>query len=275
MPGQRMDARFGPARHRFVRPAAGLYNRAMDDAELQRYSRHILLPQIDIAGQEKLLAARVLVIGMGGLGSPVAMYLAAAGVGRLVLVDHDKVDLTNLQRQIAHATDRIGEKKVVSAARTLAALNPHVDVTVIDHKLSDAELGEEVRLADVVIDASDNFATRHLVNRVCVREKTPLVSGAVVRFEGQIGVFDPRRADSPCYRCLYAEDGEPDEPCAQFGVLASAPGIVGSIQATETLKLLLGIGEPLVGRLLVLDVLTMEWRTLRLRKDPNCPVCKS
>jgi adenylyltransferase/sulfurtransferase len=247
----------------------------MDDAELQRYSRHILLPQIDIAGQEKLLAARVLIIGLGGLGSPVAMYLAAAGVGRLVLVDHDHVDLTNLQRQIVHGTERIGEKKVISAARTLTALNPLVALNVVDHKLSEAELGEQVRLADVVVDASDNFATRHLVSRVCVREKTPLVSGAVVRFEGQVSVFDPRRADSPCYRCLYGEEGEPDEPCARFGVLASAPGIIGTIQATETLKLLLGIGDTLVGRLLLLDVLAMEWRTVRLRKDPNCPVCRS
>jgi adenylyltransferase/sulfurtransferase len=247
----------------------------MDDAELQRYSRHILLPQIDIAGQEKLLAARVLVIGMGGLGSPVAMYLAAAGVGRLVLVDHDNVDLTNLQRQIVHGTDRLGEKKVISAARTLTALNPLVVINVVDHKLSETELSEQVRLADVVVDASDNFATRHLVNRACVRAKTPLVSGAVVRFDGQVSVFDLRRADSPCYRCLYGEDGEPDEPCAVFGVLASAPGIIGSIQATEALKLLLDIGEPLVGRLLLFDALAMEWRTVKLKKDPNCPVCQS
>jgi adenylyltransferase/sulfurtransferase len=247
----------------------------MEDTELQRYSRHILLPQIDIAGQEKLLAARVLVIGLGGLGSPVAMYLAASGVGHLVLVDPDQVELTNLQRQVVHTTLTLGEPKVISAMRQLRALNPGTELTVIDHKLSDAGLGEQVRLADVVVDASDNFATRHLVNRACVREKTPLVSGAVVRFEGQVSVFDARRADSPCYRCLYGEDGEPDEPCAQFGVLASAPGIIGSIQATETLKLLIGIGEPLVGRLLLLDALSMEWRIVRLKKDPNCPVCQS
>ncbi len=247
----------------------------MDDAQLLRYSRQILLPQIGIEGQAKLLRARVLIIGLGGLGSPVAMYLAAAGVGQLVLVDHDKVDLTNLQRQIVHSTERIGTDKVASAAHTLRALNPLIALATINHTLSEAELAQQVQLADVVVDASDNFATRHLVNRVCVREKTPLVSGAVVRFDGQVSVFDASRADSPCYRCLYSEEGEPDEPCAQFGVLASAPGIIGSIQATETLKLLLGIGETLVGRLLVLDALTMEWRTIKLRRDPACPVCRT
>jgi adenylyltransferase/sulfurtransferase len=245
----------------------------VDDAQLLRYSRQILLPQIGIEGQSKLLRARVLIIGLGGLGSPVAMYLAAAGIGHLVLVDHDKVDLTNLQRQIVHSTERIGTDKVASAAHTLGALNPLVTLVPFNRKLSDAELAEQVQLADVVVDASDNFATRHLVNRVCVRAKTPLVSGAVVRFDGQVSVFDASRADSPCYRCLYTEEGEPDEPCSQFGVLAAAPGIIGSIQATETLKLLLGIGEVLVGRLLVLDALTMEWRTIKLKKDPACPVC--
>jgi adenylyltransferase/sulfurtransferase len=246
----------------------------VDDAQLLRYSRQILLQQIGIEGQSKLLRSRVLIIGMGGLGSPVAMYLAAAGVGHLVLVDHDTVDLTNLQRQIVHNTERVGEEKVASAAKTLAALNPLVELLTFNRRLREAELAEQVQLADVVVDASDNFATRHLVNRVCVRERTPLVSGAVVRFDGQVSVFVPTRPDSPCYRCLYTEEGEPDEPCAQFGVLASAPGIIGSIQATETLKLLLGVGEALVGRLLVLDVLTMEWRTIKLKRDPNCPVCK-
>lgn len=245
----------------------------MDDAQLLRYSRQILLPQIGIEGQSKLLRSRVLIIGLGGLGSPVAMYLAAAGVGHLVLVDHDKVDLTNLQRQIVHNSERIGEEKVASAAKTLRALNPQVELLTINRRLDESELAHQVQLADVVVDASDNFATRHLLNRVCVRERTPLVSGAVVRFDGQVSTFVPSRPDSPCYRCLYTEEGEPDEPCAQFGVLASAPGIIGTIQATEALKLLLGIGEALVGRLLVLDVLTMEWRTIKLRRDPRCPVC--
>jgi adenylyltransferase/sulfurtransferase len=245
----------------------------MDDAQLLRYSRQILLPQIGIDGQTRLLRSRVLLIGLGGLGSPVAMYLAASGVGQLVLVDHDRVDLTNLQRQIVHTTGRIGLEKTASAAQTLTALNPEVQVVTINHKLDDAALTEQVQLADVVVDASDNFATRHLVNRVCVREKTPLVSGAVVRFEGQVTVFRPDREDGPCYRCLYAEDGAPDEPCSQFGVLAPAVGIIGSVQATETIKVLLNLGESLAGRLLVLDALAMEWRTLRLKKDPACPVC--
>jgi adenylyltransferase/sulfurtransferase len=247
----------------------------MDDAQLLRYSRQILLPQIGIEGQAKLLRARVLIIGLGGLGSPVAMYLAAAGVGRLVLVDHDKVDLTNLQRQIVHTTERIGTRKVESAARTLKALNPEVELITLDRKLDAEGLAREAQLADVVVDASDNFATRHLVNRACVRTRTPLVSGAVVRFEGQITVFRPDLPDSPCYRCLYGEEGEPDEPCAVFGVLAAAPGIIGAVQATETLKLLLGTGESLAGRLLLLDALTMEWRAIKLKKDPHCPVCGS
>lgn len=245
----------------------------MNDDQLLRYSRHILLRQVDIAGQEKLLAARVLVIGLGGLGSPVAMYLAASGVGRLVLVDHDKVELTNLQRQIVHTTASIGQDKTASATSQLQALNPEIAITAINRKLGEAELLEQVRAADAVVDASDNFATRFAVNTACVKAKKPLVSGAVVRFEGQVAVFRPDLPDSPCYRCLYAESSEPEEPCAEFGVLAPAAGIVGSIQAAETLKLLLGVGQTLTGRVLLLDVLTMEWRELKLRKDPACPVC--
>jgi molybdopterin-synthase adenylyltransferase len=245
----------------------------MDDRQLLRYSRHILMPQVGIEGQSRLLRSRVLVMGMGGLGSPVAMYLAASGVGHLVIVDHDKVDLTNLQRQIVHATDRIGQPKVASAERTLRALNPDIQIMGIDHKLDAAELEHQVQLADVVVDATDNFATRHLLNRVCVHEATPLVSGAVVRFEGQVTVFRPDLADSACYRCLYPDNEEPDEPCAQFGVLAPAVGVIGCVQAVETVKLLMGIGETLSGRLLLMDALTMEWRTVKLRKDPSCPVC--
>lgn len=245
----------------------------MDDRQLLRYSRHILLRRVDVAGQEKLLNARVLIIGLGGLGSPAAMYLAASGVGHLVIVDHDKVELTNLQRQIVHTTESIGQDKAASAARQLKALNPEITVTAINRKLEGADLTEQVRAADVVVDASDNFPTRFLLNAACVREETPLVSGAVVRFEGQVAVFRADLPDSPCYRCLYHETGEPDEPCAEFGVLAPVTGIVGSIQAAETLKLLLGIGETLTGRVLLLDALAMEWRELRLRKDPHCPVC--
>lgn len=246
----------------------------MDDRQLLRYSRHILLQQVDIAGQEKLLRARVLLIGLGGLGSPVAMYLAASGVGHLVIVDHDKVELTNLQRQIVHTTASIGEYKTASAATQLKALNPDITITAINRKLDEAGLLEQARAADVVVDASDNFDTRFAVNRACVKAKKPLVSGAVVRFEGQVGVFRPALPDSPCYRCLYAESNEPGEVCAEFGVLAPVAGMIGSIQATETLKLLLGTGETLTGRVLLLDALTMEWRELKLRKDPACPVCR-
>ena len=242
----------------------------MDDKQLLRYSRHILLPQIDVRGQEKLLASRVLIIGLGGLGSPVAMYLAASGVGNLVLVDYDRVDLTNLQRQIVHATERVGQDKTTSAAQGLAALNPGVRVTTINQKLEGAALEEQVQQVDAVVDTTDNFASRFAINAACMRAGKPLVSGAVVRFEGQVAVFPP---GGPCYRCLYAEGGGPDEACATLGVLAPAAGIIGSIQAVETLKLLLGIGQTLAGRLLLFDALNMEWREIRLRKDPLCPVC--
>jgi adenylyltransferase/sulfurtransferase len=242
----------------------------MDDKQLLRYSRHILLPQIDVRGQEKLLASRVLIVGLGGLGSPVAMYLAASGVGNLVLVDHDRVDLTNLQRQIVHATERVGQDKTTSAAHGLAALNPGVRLTTINQKLEGAALEEQVQQVDAVVDTTDNFASRFAINEACMRAGKPLISGAVVRFEGQVAVFPP---GGPCYRCLYAEGGGPDEACATLGVLAPAAGIIGSIQAVETLKVLLGIGQTLAGRLLLFDALNMEWREIRLRKDPVCPVC--
>ncbi len=247
----------------------------LSEEQFQRYARHLILDEVGEEGQEKLLAARVLVIGLGGLGSPAAMYLAASGVGRLVIVDHDKVELTNLQRQIVHTTPAIGEDKTASAARQLAALNPDIEITAINRKLDAAELLAQVRAAQVVVDASDNFATRFAINSACVQAKRPLVSGAVVRFEGQVAVFRPDLPDSPCYRCLYADANAPDEACAEFGVLAPAAGVIGSLQATETLKVLLGIGQTLAGRLLILDLLNMEWRTLRLRKDPACPVCAS
>ncbi len=246
----------------------------MDDKQLLRYSRQILLPQIDIAGQQKLLASRVLMIGVGGLGAPVATYLAASGVGHLTLVDHDTVELTNLQRQPIHTTHSLGELKVESARRMLAALNPDVQVSTVNRKLGEGELIEAVQAADVVIDCSDNFPTRFAVNRACVAAKKPLVSGAVVRFEGQVGVFRADRSDSPCYACLYRDTGSDEgDLCSQFGVLAPVAGTIGALQATETLKVLLDIGETLAGRLLVLDALHMEWRTVRLRKDPACPVC--
>jgi len=245
----------------------------MDDPQLLRYSRQILLPQVGIEGQQRLLAARVLIIGVGGLGSPAAMYLAASGVGHLVLVDHDKVELSNLQRQIAHTTDRIGIAKVSSAQQTLAALNPAVQVTAIVGQLDPEALVEQVQLADAVVDCSDNFATRFALNRVCVTNRTPLISGAAIRMEGQVAVFRPERNDSPCYRCLYKDMDELAESCSQTGVLAPLVGIIGSIQATETIKVLLDIGETLTGRLLILDALTMEWRSIKLRKDPDCPVC--
>jgi len=245
----------------------------MNDNQLLRYSRQIMLPSVDFEGQQTLLHARVLVIGLGGLGSPVAMYLAAAGIGTLALCDHDVVDLSNLQRQIIHDTKRIGVTKTQSATETLAALNPDTQIVALNHKLCGAALLEQVHLADVVVDASDNFATRFQLNEACVAENTPLVSGAAIRMEGQVSVFRNDRADSPCYRCLYRDEAEVAETCSENGVLAPIVGIIGSIQATETLKILLNIGQTLQGRLLVLDGAYMEWRTIRLKKDASCPVC--
>ena len=248
----------------------------MDDSQLLRYSRQILLPQIGIEGQQKLLAARVLIIGVGGLGSPVATYLAASGVGHLVLVDHDSVELTNLQRQPIHTTESLGQLKVGSAQKMIAALNPEVRVEIVDHRLDGTALLEAARTADVVVDCSDNFPTRFAVNRACVAARKPLVSGAVVRFEGQVSVFRAELPGSPCYACLYRDTGsEEGDLCSQFGVLAPAAGMIGTIQAVETLKLLLGIGSTLTGRVLMVDALNMEFRSLTLRKDPDCPVCGS
>lgn len=238
-----------------------------------RYSRHILLAQIGDEGQEKLLAARVLIVGMGGLGSPVAMYLAASGVGHLVLTDFDVVELSNLQRQIIHHTDDVGENKVASARAAIHDLNPDVQVTAIPWALEDDELAREVGDADVVVDACDNFESRFELNAVCWRLRTPLVSAAAMRLDGQVTVFDGRNPDSPCYRCLYSDESTEGEACSQVGVLAPLLGIVGSIQATEAMKLIVGMGTTLVGRVIVLDALDMEWRSLKLRKDPHCPVC--
>ncbi|MDD5330587.1 MAG: molybdopterin-synthase adenylyltransferase MoeB [Sulfuricella sp.] len=246
----------------------------MDDNQLLRYSRHILLPQIGIEGQEKLLAAHALIIGAGGLGSPAALYLAAGGVGRITLCDGDSVDLTNLQRQIAHFTHSLGSNKALSAQRTLAAINPEVTVTAVAERVEGRELDHLVSQADIVLDASDNFATRHAVNRACVAHGKPLVSGAAIRFDGQVTAFDLRRPDSPCYHCLFPEaGGEEGERCAVMGVFAPLVGIIGSMQAAEALKILSGAGQSLAGRLLLLDGLQMEWRSIRLKKDPACPVC--
>jgi adenylyltransferase/sulfurtransferase len=246
----------------------------MNDDQLLRYSRHILLPEIGVEGQERLNAARVLVIGAGGLGSPIALYLAAAGVGTLTLCDDDKVDLTNLQRQIVHRTDAIGRLKVESARDTLAGVNPEIHVERVASRVAGDELDQLVARADVVLDGCDNFATRHAVNRACVRHKKPLVSGAGVRFDGQVSVFDMRDANAPCYACLFPEDGEGEEVrCAVMGVFAPLTGIVGCIQAAEALKIITGAGTPLTGQLLLIDALTMDIRAIRLRKDPRCAVC--
>ena len=247
----------------------------LSDEQLLRYSRQIMLPQFDIVGQENICAASVLIVGAGGLGCPVAMYLAAAGVGRITLLDHDVVELTNLQRQIAHDCATVGLAKVDSLARTLARLAPECEVVALNQPLNADNAPGLVRDVDLVLDCSDNFACRFLLNRECVAAQKPLVSGAAIRLEGQVSVFDMRHADSPCYRCLYEETGQEDMRCATNGVLAPVVGIIGSIQATEALKLLAGVGDVLSGRLLLMDALRMEWRTMRLKKDPGCPVCGS
>jgi molybdopterin-synthase adenylyltransferase len=246
----------------------------MNDDQLLRYSRHILLPELGIEGQQRLLSSRVLLIGAGGLGSPAALYLASAGVGRITICDGDSVDLTNLQRQIVHRTEAVGRMKVDSARATLASINPEVEVVALAERVDEPRLSELAQTADIVLDGSDNFATRHAVNRVCVRHRKPLVSGAAVRFDGQVAVFDMRRADAPCYACLFPDTAEQEEMrCAVMGVFAPITGIVGTIQAAEALKLLAHTGETLTGRLLLIDALTMELRTIRFRKDSACAVC--
>ncbi|MCB1958963.1 MAG: molybdopterin-synthase adenylyltransferase MoeB [Rhodocyclaceae bacterium] len=246
----------------------------MNDDQLLRYSRHILLPEIGIEGQQAFVDARVLVIGAGGLGSPAAMYLASAGVGTLVLADDDTVDLTNLQRQILHTAQMVGEPKVRSGELTLGRLNPEVKVLPLQCRLTGEALSREVAAADVVLDCCDNFETRHAVNRACHAHRTPLVSGAAIRFDGQLYVFDHRADDSPCYHCLFPE-GEDVEAvrCAVMGVFAPITGIIGAAQAAEALKLLAGCGTSLAGRILLLDGLNMEWRSIGLARDPACAVC--
>jgi molybdopterin/thiamine biosynthesis adenylyltransferase len=246
----------------------------MNDDQLLRYSRHILLDEIGIEGQAKLLSAHALVIGAGGLGSPAALYLASAGVGRITLADGDAVDLTNLQRQILHTTERIGQAKAISGKIALAQINPEVEVCAIHERVADERLAALVDEADVVLDCCDNFATRYAVNRACVAKRRPLVSGAAVRFGGQLAVFDARQESSPCYHCLFPEDSEAEETrCAVMGVFAPLTGIIGAAQAAEALKVLSGAGTPAVGRLLLLDALAMEWRSVRFSRDPACAVC--
>ena len=246
----------------------------MDDPQLLRYSRHILLDQIGIEGQQRLLASHALIIGAGGLGSPVALYLGSAGVGRITVVDHDTVDVTNLQRQIAHSLADVGQSKATSIAQSIAAINPDVLVTVITQRADDELLGKLVQGADVVLDCTDNFATRHAINRACVEHQKPLVSGAAIRFDGQIAVYDPRNALSPCYACVFPESSAPvDAACATMGVFAPLVGIIGSIQAAEALKVLTATGQLLTGRLLMLDALSMSWSEVRMPKDGACGVC--
>lgn len=244
----------------------------MQDDELLRYSRQIMLPEIDLAGQQKLASAKALVIGLGGLGSPVSLYLAAAGIGTLTLVDHDMVDLSNLQRQIIHRTSDIGRSKVSSAVDAVNRINPLCKTRSVTRRMSEGELASAASDADVVLDCSDNFETRFAVNTACVTTGTPLVSGAAIRWEGQVSVFTGN-GDEPCYRCLYSGNAPADESCSANGVIAPLVGVVGSVQAIEAIKVLVGAGRTLTGRLLVLDALRMEWRTLKLPKDPACPVC--
>ena len=246
----------------------------MNDNQLLRYSRHILLPQIAYEGQEKLVNSHALIVGAGGLGSPIALYLAASGIGKLTICDFDQVDLTNLQRQIIHNTQSIGVNKAASAQMAIHAINADIHVQTIQQRSTEDEFEQLVKDADVVIDCSDNFATRYTLNRVCLKLKTPLVSGAAIGFEGQVTVFDFRHDASPCYHCLYPDVGSDAEMrCADNGVFAPLVGMIGTTQAAEALKLIMELGESLQGRLLLLDTLAMDWRTIKLSRDPNCAVC--
>jgi len=246
----------------------------MNDNQLLRYSRHILLPQIGYEGQNKLVHSHALIVGAGGLGSPVALYLAAGGVGKLTICDFDNVELTNLQRQILHTTQSVGLNKAISAQQTLQAINPEVVVKTVCEKSTEEAFTKLVADADIVVDCSDNFNTRYALNRICVKLRKPLVSGAAIGFEGQVTVFDFRNDDSPCYHCLFPDMGaENDMRCAENGVFAPLVGMIGTTQAAEAMKLLLGLGASLQGRLLLLDAHAMEWRSIKLSRDPSCSVC--
>lgn len=244
-----------------------------DDQQLLHYSRQIMLPKFGVEGQQQLQNAHVVIIGLGGLGSPAAMYLAAAGVGCLTLVDFDRVDDSNLQRQIIHNTNSIGDSKVDSAKATLLAINPDTTIQCIDQRLALDELSQLINGVNCVIDATDNFATRFIINRACVSQQTPLVSAAAIQYEGQISVFDLRHKDSACYACLYSENGEENTNCSDNGILAPVVGILGSMQALEAIKLICNLGETLQNRLLLFDALALQWRTMKFNKDANCPVC--
>lgn len=247
----------------------------MTDDQLLRYSRHILLDEIGIEGQERILAAHVLIVGAGGLGSPAALFLGSAGVGRLTLADDDEVDLTNLQRQIAHTSERVGLPKVQSAAQAVRAINPGVDVRPLRARLDQQTLVALTAQADVVLDCTDNYRTRQAINAACMQSGTPLVAGAAIRFDGQISVFDPRGTDTPCYACLFPPDAQFEEvQCSTMGVFAPMVGIIGTMQAAEALKLIVGIGSSLAGRLLMLDGRDMQWTQMRAARDPACPVCQ-
>ncbi|SIT39798.1 Molybdopterin-synthase adenylyltransferase [Paraburkholderia piptadeniae] len=246
----------------------------MNDDQLLRYSRHILVDELGIEAQQSFLDAHAIVVGAGGLGSPAAMYLAASGVGKLTLVDADTVDLTNLQRQILHVTKSVGRLKVESGRDAIAQLNPDIDVNAVAERVDDAWLDRTVPQATVVLDCTDNFATRHAINRACVAHGVPLVSGAALRFDGQISTFDFRNDESPCYACVFPEDQPFEEvACSTMGVFAPTVGIIGAMQAAEALRVIAGVGEPLVGRLMMLDSLRMEWSTMRIARQQDCPVC--
>jgi molybdopterin-synthase adenylyltransferase len=246
----------------------------MNDDQLLRYSRHILVDEIGIEAQQRFLDAHALIVGAGGLGAPAAMYLAASGVGKITLVDADTVDLTNLQRQIVHATRSVGQAKVESAKATLDALNPDIDVIAVNARADAPWLDANVPGKTVVLDCSDNFATRHAINAACVAHRVPLVSGAALRFDGQISTFDFRSAESPCYACLFPPDQEFEEvACSTMGVFAPTVGIIGAMQAAEALRAIGGFGETLAGRLMMLDSLRMEWNTMKIARQPDCPVC--
>lgn len=244
----------------------------MNDDQLLRYSRHILLPQCDVSGQEILLASHAVIIGLGGLGSPVALYLAAAGVGELTFIDFDSIEISNLQRQIAHKTKDCGISKVESAKQSALALNPEIKINTINQKITKQDLLKIITNADVVLDCTDNFSTRFMINQFCVKKSIPLVSGAAIRMEGQVAVFNQHKS-SPCYHCLYKDNGNSEERCSDNGILAPVVGIIGCIQATEAIKFITGIGNTLDSRVLILDASTMEWRNIKLRKDPACPIC--
>jgi molybdopterin-synthase adenylyltransferase len=246
----------------------------VDDSQLVRYSRHILLDEIGIEAQTKLLNATALIIGAGGLGSPAALYLASAGVGTIIIADGDTVDATNLQRQIMHTEARVGHAKVSSGAQAMAAINSGIKVITINTRLQGQALLDAVGRANVVLDCSDNFATRHAINRACVEKKVPLVSGAAIQFEGQLAVFDSRQPDSPCYHCLFPQSGHaPDALCATMGVFAPLTGIIGTMQAAQALKILGGFGDANVGQLMMLDTLSLSWQTLKVKRDLECAVC--